>query len=142
MSKKTYQTEGRMRLLGFFEAHPDCQFTVEELCKTLNGDAESGRSSLYRQLGELCRQDVLRMFRSEEQACNVYQYVGSACDCREHFHAKCSLCGKIEHLHCGDSSEFARHLMNEHGFFIDCGQSVLYGICAQCHRDTERKTEI
>lgn len=142
MAKKTYQTEGRQRLLGFFEAHPDCQFTAEQLCKTLNGDAESGRSSLYRQLGELCRQDVLRMFRSEEQACNVYQYVGAACDCREHFHAKCTLCGKIEHLHCGDSSEFAQHLMNEHGFLIDCGQSVLYGICAQCHHEAERKTGI
>ena len=137
MSKKVYKTEGRQRLMGFFEAHPDCQFTVEELCVSLNGDAQSGRSSLYRQLGELCSEDVLRVFRSEDRKCSVYQYVGSGCDCREHFHAKCVKCGKIEHLHCGDSSEFARHLMDGHGFRIDCGQSVLYGVCARCNEGGE-----
>ena len=133
MSKKVYKTEGRQRLIGFFESHPDCQFTVEELCVSLNGDAQSGRSSLYRQLGELCSEDVLRVFRSEDRKCSVYQYVGSGCDCREHFHAKCVKCGRIEHLHCGDSSEFAQHLMDGHGFRIDCGQSVLYGVCARCN---------
>lgn len=130
--KKTYQTEGRRQLVDFFEANPDCQFTVEELCLQLNGDSARGRSSLYRRLGELCREDVLRMFRNEDEKCNVYQYVGSSCDCKEHFHAKCVRCGKIEHLHCGDSSEFAKHLMDGHGFRIDCSQSVLYGVCARC----------
>lgn len=139
MTRKAYKTEGRQRLIEFFEAHPDCQFTVEELCRSLNGDAERGRSSLYRQLGELCREDVLRVFRSEEQRCSLYQYVGTACDCREHFHAKCVKCGKIEHLHCGDSSEFAKHLMDQHGFQIDCGQSVLYGVCAQCYQEQRRE---
>ncbi len=104
---------------------------------TLNGDTASGRSSLYRRLGELCQRDVLRVFRDEERKCNVYQYVGTGCDCREHFHAKCVRCGRIEHLHCGDSSEFAEHLMNDHGFRIDCGQSMLYGVCAACAQGRE-----
>lgn len=130
--RKIYKTDGRQKLMDFLEQNPDRQFTVEELCLTLNGDAESGRSSLYRRLGELCRRDVLRVFRDEERKCNVYQYVGICCDCREHFHAKCVRCGKIEHLHCGDSSEFAKHLMDDHGFRIDCGQSMLYGVCAAC----------
>ena len=137
---KIYQTDGRRRLIDFLEKHPDRQFTVEELCVILNGDAESGRSSLYRQLGELCRLDVLRVFRDEERKCNVYQYVGTSCDCREHFHAKCVRCGKIEHLHCGDSSEFAKHLMDDHGFAIDCGQSMLYGVCATCAGAGEGRT--
>ena len=138
--KRTYKTEGRQRLIGFFESHRDCQYTAEELCLELNGGSESGRSSLYRQLGELCREDVLRVFRDEDRRCNVYQYVGEACDCREHFHAKCTRCGRIEHLHCGDSADFARHLMDEHGFRIDCGQSVLYGVCDAC-RTAEGRLE-
>lgn len=138
MEKKTYQTEGRRQLMGFFEANPDRQFTVEELCFQLNGDTARGRSSLYRRLGELCREDVLKMFRNEEEKCNVYQYVGASCDCKEHFHAKCLKCGRIEHLHCGDSSEFAKHLMDGHGFRIDCGQSVLYGVCAVCNAEKGR----
>ena len=43
MSKKVYKTEGRQRLIGFFESHPDCQFTVEELCVSLNGLREDGQ---------------------------------------------------------------------------------------------------
>jgi len=134
-ARKSYQTEGKQRLIGFFEAHPDCQFTVEELCQRLHGSGDRGKSSLYRRLTELCRADAVRMFRSEELRCNVYQYVGSACDCREHFHAKCLQCGRIEHLACGDSSEFAKHLLQDHGFQIDCGQSVLYGVCAACKEE-------
>ena len=141
MMKKTYQTQGRRRLVCFFEDHPDCQFTVEELCLQLNGDCVRGQSSLYRQLGELCRGDILRMFRDEERKCNLYQYVGAACDCKEHFHAKCLKCGRIEHLHCGDSSEFAKHLMDGHGFRIDCGQSVLYGVCAACNTAEDRSIQ-
>ena len=132
MSRKIYRTEGRERLIGFLSEHPDCQFTVDELCLQVNGGQENGRSSIYRQLSELCARDAVRKYRDHERACSVYQYVGAACDCRDHFHAKCLKCGKIEHLECGDSSEFARHLQSEHGFAIDCGQSVLYGVCAAC----------
>ena len=132
MERRAYKTAGREKLIGFLAKHPDCQFTVEEICRAVNGDADSGRSSVYRRLSELCESDAVRKYRDAERACNVYQYVGVLCDCRNHFHAKCIRCGRIEHLDCGDSSEFADHLMSEHGFNIDCGQSVLYGVCAAC----------
>ena len=102
MDRKNYQTAGRRRLVSFLAAHPDCQFTVEELCLSVNGDANVGKSSLYRQLSALCDEET-------------------------------------EHLDCGDSVVFARHLMAEHGFAIDCGQSVLYGICRKCLKKTEGK---
>lgn len=137
MSRKTYKTEGRERLIGFLSAHPDCQFTVDELCLQIHGDGACGRSSLYRQLSELCERDAVRKYRDSARACNVYQYVGGACDCSEHFHAKCLSCGKLEHLDCGDSAKFAKHLQSEHGFSIDCGQSVLYGVCADCRARAE-----
>lgn len=132
MSRKNYKTEGKERLVGFLSEHPDCQFTVDELCANVNGEGARGRSSIYRQLSELCLQDAVRKYRDEERACSVYQYVGETCDCKEHFHAKCLRCGKLEHLGCHDSSDFAKHLQSEHGFSIDCGQSVLYGVCAAC----------
>ena len=137
MKKQDYRTEGRQKLLRFLAEHPDCQFTVDEICEEVNGNAESGKSSVYRQLSEFCRRDTVRKFRSAELKRSVYQYVGSECDCRTHFHAKCVKCGKMEHLDCGDSSQFAHHLLTDHGFHIDCGQSVLYGICAGCHREQE-----
>ena len=127
-----YKTEGKEKLLRFLSGHPDCQFTVEEICREINGDTGKGQSSVYRQLTELCEADAVRRFRGGEHSRSVYQYIGEVCDCRNHFHAKCLRCGEIEHLDCGDSVGFARHLLEEHGFSVDCSQSILYGLCARC----------
>ena len=130
---KQYKTEGRERLVSFLSKNPDQHFTAEEICRAVHG-GKAAQSSVYRHLTELCANDVVRKFRDEETAKIRYQYVGDACDCRNHFHAKCTICGKIEHLACGDSAGFAAHLLKEHGFSIDCGQSLLYGVCADCRK--------
>lgn len=139
MDRRNYQTVGRQRLVAYLSAHPDRQFTVDELCLAVNGDPSSGKSSLYRQLSALCNEETVRKFRNDARGCSVYQYIGGACSCRDCFHAKCLRCGRLEHLDCGDSVIFARHLMAEHGFAIDCGQSVLYGICRSCMKRAEGK---
>ncbi len=137
MKKKTYHTKGRDGLIEFLSTHPDRQFTSEELCLAVNGDAQKGKSSIYRRLSMLCEEQVVRKFHSDEQGVNVYQYVGEQCDCSHHFHEKCTSCGKILHLDCADSVAFTLHLLREHGFEIDCGQSILYGRCADCRGDGE-----
>ena len=131
MSKKSYLNDGKQALCSFVAENPDRQFTTEELCLALHGNTEK-QSSVYRHLSQLCDSDVLRKFRSAERNCAVYQYVGKGCDCGSHFHAKCLQCGTIHHLACGDSHSFASHLESEHGFAVDCGQSILYGLCASC----------
>ena len=132
MAQKNYKTEGREALISFLSKNPDRQFTTEELCTAVHGDVARGKSSVYRHLSELCAQETVRKFRSEEKNCSVYQYVGKACDCGKHFHEKCVACGSLRHLDCDDSLRFAAHLLAEHGFEIDCGQSILYGLCADC----------
>ena len=138
MSKKIYKTEGRERLIRFLSQNPDRHFTADDLCCEILGSALSGRSSLYRRLGELCESGQVKRFLSKDGQRHVYQYVGEDCDCHRHFHAKCLQCGRIEHLDCGDSSLFAQHLSAEHGFLIDCAQSVLYGVCAACREEGRR----
>ena len=132
MNKTTYQTRGRSELIAFLSKNPDRQFTTEELCQTLNGSTDYKKSSVYRHLAQLCRESVVRKFHSEARSCNVYQYVGEACDCGHHFHEKCLRCGNIHHLDCEGSLAFAQHLLQMHGFAVDCGQSLLYGVCADC----------
>lgn len=136
--KKRYRTVGQQRLVDFLSAHPDRQFTAEELCMAINGSTV-GLSSLYRRLSALCDAETVRKFRNDTRGCAVYQYVGAACACRDCFHVKCQRCGKLAHLECGDSIGFARHLMSEHGFAVDCGQSVLYGVCKDCMKKLEGK---
>ena len=119
-------------MVAFLAQNPDRQFCVEELCYALHGDCKRGKSSIYRLLSQLCLEETVRKFRNISQNRSVYQYVGENCDCRLHFHEKCLSCGRIKHLDCHGTEEFARHLLTEHGFRIDCGQSILYGICAEC----------
>ena len=132
MEKKIYRTAGRQKLISFLAANPDRQFTTEELCRAVRGDSQRGKSSTYRQLQQLCDEQILCKFRNEELGCSVYQYVGEGCSCRSHFHGKCTVCGSVMHLECDDSVAFAAHLLRAHGFAIDCGQSMLYGVCATC----------
>ncbi len=132
MEKKNYQTKGRQSLVDFLSRNPDRQYTAEEICRAVNGADGKGQSSIYRHLSELCREDAVRKFRAADRSESLYQYVGGSCGCRDHFHVKCTGCGRMEHLACGDSAVFVSHLFSEHGFTVDCGQSLLYGLCADC----------
>lgn len=139
MEKKRYKTAGREALIAFLAQNPNRQFTVEELCAEINGAPEQGKSSVYRQLGELCGDGTVRKFQSEENRGSVYQYVGESCGCQEHFHQKCLRCGRIFHLDCAGAEDFALHLLRVHHFEVDRGQSVIYGVCSDC-RIAERGT--
>ena len=135
-NRKNYNTEGRSTLLRFLSEHPDRQFSADELCLALNHDPQKGKSSIYRRLTQLCREDAVRKFQTAAGH-SVFQYVGQGCDCDRHFHEKCLSCGKIEHLDCHVSAEFFQHLLKEHGFEVHCGQSILYGLCATCRQKEE-----
>ena len=139
MEKKRYKTVGREALIDYLSRNPDRQFSAEELCLAVNGNAGQGRSSVYRHLGDLCRDEAVRKFQSNDGRGSVYQYVGRSCDCNSHFHEKCTRCGAIRHLECGDADGFVEHLLAVHGFAVDRGRSVLYGLCASCRKlcDTE-----
>ena len=137
MRKKRYKTAGREALISFFRRNPDRQFTVDELYQEVNEEASTGKSSLYRHLNELCSVEILRKFHGEEKRGTLYQYIGSECDCKDHFHQKCTVCGRVRHLDCFASADFAEHILREHGFMINCGISVLYGVCAACMRKGE-----
>lgn len=136
----TYKTEGRQRLLSFLLDHPDRQYTVDEIRQALNERGESagdtarktaGKSSLYRQLSELCEDGTVRKFRTDTQSSFVYQLIGHT-DCQHHFHLKCIRCGRLVHLECSLSEELLEHIRTDHRFRVDSGRSILYGCCEDC----------
>ncbi len=132
MQKKPYQTAGREALADFLSGNPDRQFSVSELCLSVNGDSSRGKSSIYRRLDELCRSGEVLRTQSEHGRESLYRYIGSRCNCADHFHETCTVCGAIRHLTCADADDFAAHLLEMHGFSVDRRLSVLYGICADC----------
>ena len=41
-------------------------------------------------------------------------------------------CGKIIHLECEFMDEISEHILKDHGFKLQCKNSILYGMCSAC----------
>ncbi len=144
MAKAAYQTGARVRLLDFFAQNPDRQFTAEELCAYFSSpDARRAiaRSTLYRQLCALCREGLLQRFDGTDPqtgaSVRYYQPVGDGGDCMQHFHLKCLRCGGLQHLECDRTVALLSHVLATHLFTVDCGRSILYGVCQACNEAEE-----
>ena len=125
-----YNTKGKRTVAALFEKNPDRQLSAEEIFVMLGSDAP-GQSSVYRILSSLCDDGSVRRERRSGGEGYIYQYAENL-GCDKHFHLKCLVCGKVVHLHCAAMDELSHHIEDEHGFSVDSGKSVLYGVCAEC----------
>ena len=135
---KTYKTKGRSRLEEFLSLHPDKHFSVEQICMEMNGSLNA-KSSVYRNLSLLCQEGRVRKFKGDGESSGVYQYLGHETTCRDHFHLKCLECGHLEHLECHMGDDLCNHIGEHHGFTVDSGRSILYGICGDCRSKKKKK---
>lgn len=125
-----YMTKGRRQILAFLEKNQDKQLTAEDVFVALGKDAP-GQSSVYRILSSLADDGAVRRERRENGEGVLYQYAENL-GCDEHFHLKCTECGKVVHLRCDLIDDLARHILTDHGFIVDKGRSVIYGKCEKC----------
>jgi Fur family ferric uptake transcriptional regulator len=131
--------------MAFFDRHPDRQFTAEELNEIFSFHPKDGKpiakSTLYRQLCALCDQGVLQRFDGTDPktgaAVRYYQLVGKTGDCLNHFHLKCVKCGEVQHLECDRTAHLLSHLLEMHHFVVDCGKSILFGVCDRCAKEED-----
>jgi len=125
-----YMTKGRRQILALLEENQDKQLTAEDIFIALGKDAP-GQSSVYRILSSMVEEGEVRRERSADGDGALYQYAENL-GCGDHFHLKCTECGKVVHLRCHLSDELAHHILSDHGFIVDKGRSVLYGKCEKC----------
>lgn len=135
MANGRYNTAAREAIVAFFCSNPDRQFTADAvfdaisvlLCKA------PGKSTVYRLLSKLCEEGLLRRFRDGDESVIRYQLIrGDGCE--HHLHMKCTECGVVYHLECERSHDLLGHLLDEHGFRINSGISMLYGECEKCRK--------
>lgn len=132
---KTYHTRQKTAVLGFLEAHPQQQYSIQELHEAL-GDV-SGKSTLYRLIQQLVDEGCVRRFARGASRTFFYQYLGCS-DCSGHLHLKCTDCGALVHLEASVSEQVAA-LVEDREFELD-EQTMLYGRCRRCqHREADPK---
>lgn len=126
-----YRTRQRELIEKTLKALGGKHITAEALTEQLDKNGYSvGRTTVYRCLERLVEDGVAQKYTAiGESAC--YQYLGAA-DCVEHFHLKCTGCGRLIHIECEQLSELASHITAEHGFRVDKLKTVLYGLCEEC----------
>ena len=132
---KSYSTDNKRTVVSFFKENKDKHFTIDgALLELFSAGISIPKSSLYRIVGNLCREGVLRRFEAQGVDSFVYQYFDLGDECDNHFHLKCSECGKLVHLECEMLSDIKDHIFTEHGFIIG-GENIITGVCKQCIKE-------
>lgn len=130
MSQRIYKTKQRDEILCFLMENKDCCFSAREISEHVT----AGEATVFRTLAVLVRENRIRKFSrggSGRGECSYYQYQ-TADACTSHIHLKCEDCGKLLHMDCDFMNEISRHFSKDHGFFMDCGKTVIYGRCTDC----------
>lgn len=133
MANNGYNTAARSRILGFLKENKDRTVNANDILNRLNDQGNDVNiTTIYRYLDKLTESGEVMKYTAENGTRAVFQYVGEKQHCEEHLHLQCVRCGAILHLDCGFMDEISEHVMNEHGFRIQCRNSIIYGECSRC----------
>lgn len=128
-----YKTRQKQKLLDYLVRNKEKHTNVQEISAFLTAEGTPvGTATIYRQLDKLVECGMVRRYNFDGKTGACYQYIEDDNDCHEHFHLKCTLCGKLIHLSCDRLSCINQHIFERHGFQIDPSQTVFYGICSEC----------
>lgn len=128
-----YQTRQSRHILDMLKVHQAECLTAEDIYRLLKDSGEGvGQTTVYRHLERLCADGTVRKYLGGEGGRASYQFVGRETPCAAHFHLKCTACGELFHADCAFLNELSERILNAHGFMLDGGKTVFYGLCAAC----------
>ncbi|MGN0370930.1 MAG: Fur family transcriptional regulator [Butyrivibrio sp.] len=136
MAKGNYSTIRHTKIMKYLTDNHDKLVTVNDIDEFLkNEGVEVNLSTIYRFLNKLSDKGELMKYVAGKGEMSSFQYIGGEeKHCKEHLHLHCTGCGKIIHLECSFMNEISSHIMNHHGFMLQCESSVLYGLCEDCRK--------
>lgn len=128
-----YRTNSRLRIMDFLKQNSDRVVSAPEIAEHLKTEgAPVNKTTIYRYLDKLESEGTVIRYADENGKHATFRLVDSAHHCAEHLHLKCISCGQVFHLDCGFMDEISEHMLKDHGFLIQCKNSVIYGYCAGC----------
>lgn len=133
MAGNGYVTASRKRILEFLKNNSSRTVTAADIDSYLKeNDSEVNITTIYRYLDKLANEGTVMKYVTEKGGKAAYQYVELGHRCEEHLHLKCVKCGSIIHLECAFMAEISEHINKDHGFALQCKNSILYGTCKNC----------
>lgn len=138
MEKKGYNTGSREKIRTYLRDNSDRTVSASDISDYMKDiGSPVNITTIYRFLEKLEEEgDVIRYVSNRDNR-SVYQYVSDGDSCSHHLHMKCMKCGKIHHLDCDFMEEIEKHVKEEHGFQIECKNSLIYGYCKECLKKKE-----
>ena len=128
-----YNTAGRNRILEFLVETSMRAVNVNEIHDALQAQGNDVNiTTIYRYLEKLASEGQVMKYVAQDGLRAVYQYVEKEHHCTDHLHLQCTRCGAIIHLDCHFMDEFSNHVLMDHGFRIQCKNSIIYGLCEKC----------
>lgn len=136
MTGSGYATASRKKILDFLKSNSNRTMAVADIDAYLKeNNSEVNVTTIYRYLDKLAKDGTVIKYVAEKGSQTVYQYVEQGHHCEEHLHLKCIKCGRIIHLECAFMDEITEHILMEHGFELQCKNSILNGFCEECRRE-------
>ena len=131
--KSKYKTKQRECIVEFLKKNNEKHITADEIIEHFKTtDNPIGKSTVYRCLDNLLSENIVRKYVISERDGACYQYVEEQEQCVNHYHMKCTKCGRLYHLECDEVNELQEHILKHHNFKIDICKTVLYGLCKDC----------
>ena len=126
MAGNGYATTSRKKILEYLMANSDRTVTVTDIDQYLKKhDNEVNITTIYRYLDKLAKEGTVMKYVAEKGSQAVY--------------LKCVSCGCIIHLECAFMDEIAEHVLKDHGFTLQCKNSIIYGLCRECRKKQDRE---
>ena len=134
MANCGYATANRKKILEFLKENQNRTLTVADIASYLKScESEVNLTTIYRYLDKLEKEGIVMKYVAEKGSQATYQYVEAGHNCEEHLHLQCVKCGKVIHLECHFMNEILEHIEKEHGFLMQCKNSIVYGTCKECN---------
>lgn len=134
-AKKIYKTKQKDEITRCLSSFGEEHFTAADVVARLAGAGSAiGQATVYRTIDRLAASGELRKYIVDGSTAACYQNSGGKTGCREHFHLKCEVCGRLIHVECDELAKIALHMEKEHGFAVDSSKTVFYGICRECRK--------
>lgn len=135
MGNNSYNTKARKYILEFLNQNETTTVSVNDILEYLK---ENGIivnfTTVYRYLNKLTVENKVIKFTGKDGSQAVYKIAETEKTCHNHLHVQCTECGRLIHLDCEFMEELKEHLSKDHGFFLECSGSVLFGICNNCQK--------